>query len=70
MRCDAITVAVDAISTACDEASLSESPDRIEDIAADRIQGSVTSATQNAEELRREVRLLDMRLEDIWSSLD
>lgn len=70
MRCDAITMSVDAISTACEEAMATDSPDMVADIAANRMQASMATASNEAEELRREVRTLDMRLEDVWLSLD
>lgn len=70
VRCDSITMAVDSISSACDEAMGLTDSDAVADIAADRMQVSTSKATEEAEALRRDVRLLDMRLEDIWMSLD
>lgn len=69
VRCDAIAMSVDAISSACDEAMLADTNDAIEDLAAYKMQPATGKASEDAECLRGDIRLLDMRLEDIWMSL-
>lgn len=70
MRCDAITMSVDAISTACEEAISASDSDRVADVAADRMQPALMNATREAESLRSDIRTMDMRLEDVWMALD
>ena len=70
IRCDAITMAVDSISSACDTAMQLDDADAVSDILIDRVQPSSTTASDEAEALRRETRMLDMRLEDVWLVLD
>lgn len=69
VQCDAIAMAVDAISVACDDAMSATGGDTVSDIAYDRMQPATQTATETAEVLRRDVRLLDMRLEDVWSAI-
>lgn len=70
VQCDAISMAVDSISSACDESLSATDEDAVSDIAFDKMQPATSKATEAAEGLRRDVRLLDMRLEDVWSSFD
>lgn len=69
VQCDAIAMAVDSISVACDDVMSAADGDAVSDIAYDRMQPATQTATEAAEVLRRDVRLLDMRLEDVWSAI-
>jgi hypothetical protein len=70
MRCDEIAMAVDSISVACDESLMAGDGEVVSDVAFDKMQPATAKATESAERLRRDARLLDMRLEDIWLSLE
>ena len=70
VQCDAISMAVDAISIACDESLSAPDEDAVSDLAYDKMQPATAKAIETAETLRRDARLLDMRLEDVWSSFE
>lgn len=69
VKCDEVAVALDSISSGCDEAVSSGDGEVATDIAFDRMQPASSDVARAAEELRRDVRLLDMRLEDVWMSV-
>lgn len=70
VKSDAIATAADAIALACDDGQATEDYDILAEICADRIQAGADSASEVARQVVLDMRVIDMRIADVWEAME
>lgn len=70
IKSDAIATAADAVALACDDGQSCDGYDALAEICADRLQANADKASETARQLVLDMRMLDMRIADVWDTLE